>query len=178
MQMRPELQIQSIIKALTDVVLPAVDPQNKLAQEQARLILGTLNLMAQQLPLQFRFDCDELKRLIAFAHELQDEAAGAETAALAELAASASAASGILERAGARPDEVSLAVRSLRAAGGAVVTAVFKDADAPTRYRVQKTVLAMSSAQLLRERSWVLMQGWEPDPKSVPAIDTLLSAQT
>jgi hypothetical protein len=33
----------------------------------------------------------------------------------------------------------------------------------------------MSREQLLRDRSWLLMQGWEPDPKSIPAIDTLLA---
>ena len=37
MQMRPLLLTQSMIKAMTDVVLPAIDPQNKLAHEQARL---------------------------------------------------------------------------------------------------------------------------------------------
>jgi hypothetical protein len=35
-------------------------------------------------------------------------------------------------------------------------------------------VLAMSKEQLLRDRSWLLMQGWEPDPKSIPPIAELL----
>ena len=42
MQMRPDIQIQSMIKALTDVVLPAVDADNKLAHEQTRLVIGLL----------------------------------------------------------------------------------------------------------------------------------------
>ena len=71
MQMRPDPQIKSVIKAMNDVVLPAVDPQNKLAQEQVRLCMGLLGLMAKQLPLQFRFDCDELARLSAYSAELQ-----------------------------------------------------------------------------------------------------------
>jgi hypothetical protein len=76
MQMRPALQIQSMIKAMMDVVLPAVDPSNKLALEQSRLVIGMLSLMAQQLPLQFRFDCDELSRLLKLAAALQHAARG------------------------------------------------------------------------------------------------------
>ena len=51
MELRPSLQVKIVLKALTDVVLPAVDPNNKLAQEQARLCIGTLQIMASRLPL-------------------------------------------------------------------------------------------------------------------------------
>jgi hypothetical protein len=37
--------------------------------------------------------------------------------------------------------------------------------------------LVMSKQQLLRDRSWLLMQGWEPDPKSVPGIAELLTSK-
>ncbi|MGQ0699590.1 MAG: hypothetical protein ACT4PZ_15280 [Panacagrimonas sp.] len=176
MQMRPQVQIQSVIKALSDVVLPALDPQNKLAQEQVRLVMGVLALMAKQLPLQFRFDCDELARLIEFSNELQTLAkGGGETlAAAAALAESAKAASLTAERAKAGPDEVERAVRDLRAATGNLITKVYEDGEGSSRDRIQESVLAMSKEQLLRERSWVLTQGWEPDPKAVPAIETLL----
>ena len=71
MQMRPEIQIQSILKAMIDVVLPAVDPKNPLAQEQARLVMGMLTVMAGQLPRQYRFDCDELSRLLKLSQRMQ-----------------------------------------------------------------------------------------------------------
>lgn len=170
MQMRPDLQIQSIIKSLTDVVLPALDPDNKLAQEQSRLIVGLLGLMARQLPLQFRYDCDELSRLLRFADDLQG-AAGATDAALAiERARGAQ----VLERAGADPGEVLRAVRELRASTGALISRVFESDDGAAQDRVQKTVLAMTSEQLLLERAWLKSQGWEPDPDAVPDIATLL----
>lgn len=176
MQMRPELQIQSMVKALTDVVLPAVDASNKLAHEQARLVIGTLGLMATQLPLQFRFDCDELVHLLELARELQrltsgDHAVGVDCQ---ELAARTVKAAAVLERAQADPREILESVRHLRAASSAVVSQVFREGDTVTQDRVQKTVLAASKAQLLRDRSWVLAQGWEPDPKSVPCITTLI----
>ena len=45
MDVRPELQITSMMKAMEDIVLPAVDPDNRLAQEQARLVIATLRLV-------------------------------------------------------------------------------------------------------------------------------------
>ncbi|WP_029889263.1 hypothetical protein [Polycyclovorans algicola] len=170
MQMRPDIQIQSMIKALTDVVLPAVDADNKLAHEQTRLVIGLLGLMGKQIPMQFQYDCDELGRLLEFATELQ-RATGADQP---ELVAQQQRGSQVLERAKADPAEVVAAVRALRASTGAVISEAFRSADAPVQDRVQKTVLAMTSAQLLRERAWVMAQGWEPDPSAIPAIDTLL----
>lgn len=176
MQLRPQLQIQSILKAMVDVVLPAVDPDNKLAQEQARLIMGTLGLMAKQLTVQFRFDCNELARMVEFSHELRRLAlGGAETSeASAQLAASTNRASGVLDRAKAGPDEVEQAVRELRAATGAVVTGVYRDGEASSQDRIQKAVLAMSKDQLIRDRALLITQGWEPDPQAVPAIEELI----
>lgn len=176
MQMRAPLQIHSLIKAMTDVVLPAVDPQNKLAQEQARLIIGMLGLMAKQLPLQFHFDCDELARLVEFSRQLQCTASGgAETrASLLAVAASGAHAGALLERAKADPQEIEHAVRALRTTTGAAIAAVYRDGDAACQSRVQAAVLAMSKEQLLRDRSWLLPQGWEPAPESVPTIETLL----
>lgn len=176
MQMRPALQIQSIIKALTDVVLPAIDPDNKLAQEQSRLIVGSLNLMLKQMPLQFHFDCDELARLTGFAEELQRLASGGAqtTAALDDLRETAAGAARLLEHAKVSPEEIEQAVGSLRAASGALISSVYRDGEHNAQERVEKATLAMSKEQLLRERSWVLSQGWEPDPKAVPPIEQLL----
>lgn len=177
MQMRPELQIKSILKAMTDVVLPAVDPNNKLAQEQVRLCMGLLGLMAKQLPLQFRFDCDELARLSAYAAQLQEMAAGGSQtqAACAALQDCRAQAATVLDRIKASPQDVENAVRALREATGSVITGVFHDGDADAQQRVQKATLEMSREQLLRDRAWVITQGWEPDPKAVPPLDSLLA---
>lgn len=176
MQMRPAIQIQSIVKAMTDVVLPALDPANKLAQEQARLVIGLLGLMASQLPTQFAFDCDELERLLAFSHELQNHAhGGAETAAAVTALAEAAAEAGrVLDGARSSPVEVEAAVRALRSLSGDVITQVHVDGEAAARAAVQAAVLRMSKAQLLRDRAAMLPQGWEPDPAAIPPLASLL----
>lgn len=178
MQMRPEVQIKSMVKAMTDVVLPAIDPGNKLAQEQGRLIVGLLSLMAKQMPLQFRFDSDELGRLVRLAAALK-EAAGSAAEVRAGVEAmdrTAISAATTLARAQVGPEQVEQAVRDLRQATSEVVRSVCAADDARAMQRVQQVVLATSKEQLLRDRSWVLMQGWEPDPAAIPRIETLLTA--
>lgn len=178
MLMRPELQIKSILKAMTDVVLPALDPNNPLAQEQARLCMGMLSLMAVQLPLQYRYDCDELRRLIELSRHVQglDGMSDLAPKALADMDSLAGLAEDVLSRARAEPDEVLQAVRSLRAVAGQVVQEAFANDEAGERSgALQSAVMRTSQEQLLRERSWVLTQGWEADPKGVPAIDTLIA---
>jgi len=177
MQMRPQIQLQSVIKALSDVVLPAIDPNNKLAMEQGKLSIGLLSLLAQQLPMQFRFDCDELARLIATSAELSAQAQGGAgtQAALAALNEAALVAGRTLDAARSSPADIEAAVRSMRTATGALITEVHRDGDAGCRPAIQQTVLAMSKEQLLRDRSMMLMQGWEPDPKAIPPLAELLA---
>jgi hypothetical protein len=178
MQLRPLLQIQTIIKAMTEDIIPALDQTNQLAMQSAHLTIGTLALIAQHLPLEYRYDCDELARLIECAKSLgaQLKPKGGLTAA-AELTEAGKVGSDVLSRARAEPGEIVEAVRRLRAASAKAVTAVYEAGDEAAQAAVQKTVLVMSKQQLLRDRSWLLMQGWEPDPKSVPGIAELLTSK-
>jgi hypothetical protein len=177
MEMRPALQIQTLIKALVEDVLPALDPTNQLAMQSAQLTIGTLHLIAQHLPLEYRYDCDELSRLLATAERLQAQAgAGTRTqAAFAALDQARSIGTDVRARARAEPAELVESVHRLRAATASTVRAVFAEGSEAAQRAVSDLVLTMSKEQLLRDRSWLLMQGWEPDPKAVPAIDTLLA---
>lgn len=176
MQLRPEFQIQTIIKAMMEDVIPALDQTNQLAMQSAQLTIGTLALIAQHLPLQYRYDCDELGRLLALSETLSGHAKGGEATktALGDLQRAGRDGNGVLERARAEPAEIVEAIRSLRAAAAKAVRAVHAEGSETSQAAVEKTVLAMSQEQLLRDRSWLLMQGWEPDPKSIPAVDNLL----
>ena len=176
MQLRPEVALRAMIKSLRDVVLPAVDPDNKLALEQLQVSIGLLSLMEQRLPLSFRFDCDELRRLLDFAAELAQVAGagGLATDDLRDLHAAAASGAAVLARAQADPAEVLAAVRALRAAGSNLVTVAYPALAGADRVALERCVLTMSEAQLLRDRAWVLPQGWEPHPDSLPAISELL----
>lgn len=176
MQMRPEIQISSIIKALSDVVMPAIDPANNLALEQSQLILGLLQLLRSQLPVQFRFDRDELRRLSVCASTLGAAAsqAPAVRAAIDELSRSNAAAGLVLERCALDPAVLTASVRELRSAVGALVTAAAGTDEQDLQLWIEKIVLAMSKEQLLRDRTLMKAQGFEPDPAALPDLATLL----
>ncbi|NMF87117.1 hypothetical protein [Aromatoleum petrolei] len=175
MQMRPEVQIAAMIKAMKDVVIPAVAGSNKLAEEQAKLVVAMLSLMAHQLPLQFRFDRDELARLVQASAALKEvqpkePPARAATGALIERTAEAEQ---VLEQCRRDPDDLRRSVHAMRAAICDVVEA-FAQSGADGQEKVESIVLAMSAEQLLRDRSLVKLQGWEPDPAAVPDIEKLI----
>ncbi len=174
MQLRPDISIHAMIKSLTDAVLPAVDPNNKLALEQLQLTIGLLSVMEQRMPLEFKFDCDELDRLLVFAAELKRHAKGGDT--LADVAASEIMAADVRRRAQASPAEIVEAIHALRATTGALVASAYREGSPEQRAAIMKTVLSMSGQQLLRDRAWVMPQGWEAQPELVPPIADLLAA--
>lgn len=176
MDLRPSLQIQTAIKAMLDVVLPAVDPNNKLAQEQARLVIGTLSLVLQRLPLTYRYERDELSRFLALADTLQGQTKvlpGAQEA-LHELATAVEQGEDVLDRARAEPSELEAANFQLREKIGALVTALYVANPSDTLRHVSSTVTAHAKEQLLRERSWLIGQDWESNPQDIPAIESLI----
>lgn len=177
MEMRPAFQIPALIKSLTDVVLPAVDPANKLAQEQGQLIVGMLHLIAQRLPLQYRYDRHELDSFIALAGELAGHGAAIPEAAeaLAALADGVAGGQALLVRAGAEPLALEAANQRLRAQVGVVITAAATAPDSAALKALNRAVLVHAEAMLLRERSWLALQGWEGKaPAHLPAVETLI----
>jgi hypothetical protein len=176
MELRPEIQIKSMIKALTDVVLPAVDPVNQLAIEQTRLVIGMLSLMAKQLPIQFQFDRDELGRLIDCAASLLTNGADEPgyAGALGQLARKHQDGARVLALAVIDPATLVQAIHDLRAATSDLVAAVPATGDAALIARVEGAVMAAAKDQLLRDRSLLLPQGWELDPAAIPPIESLL----
>ena len=175
--MRPEVQLKSVIKALTDVVLPAVAPDNTLAQEQGKLAIGLLTLLSQQLPVQYAFDRDELDRLLAYCERLHAQISGGErtTRALETLDAARAAAAVSLAGARTSPKALQQAVRDLREKAGALITSAYGDGTEASRAAARTLTLEMSQAQLLRDRAMLLLQGWEPDPDAIPALDELIA---
>lgn len=178
MQLRSDIQLKSMIKALRDVVIPAIDPANRLAVEQAQLVTGMLGLMQHQLPLQYRFDRDELGRLIHLFHGLKvicdlDPALESLPGKYKGLMTESRA---VLEGSAVDPERLHDTVRRLREVAGEVVIFANEHADEPARQRIEREVLELSREQLLRDRALVAPQGWEPDLLALPSIHSLLSA--
>lgn len=175
MQLRPDIQIQSMIKALTDTVMPALDPDNTPAQEQAKLIVGMLQLMRKQLPIQFQFDCDELERLIGFSQSLREIDNESKDERVLQ---SEECAKRVLDGAGSSPEDLELSIKRLRSEIGQRITRLYSTLESSKQKQLKDLVLATSREQLIRDRSLLLQQGWEPDPEALPSIEKLLGIET
>jgi predicted nuclease with TOPRIM domain len=178
MQLRSEIQIVTMIRAMKDVVIPAIDPANGPAIEQSQLVLGMLSLLREQLPVEFRFDRDELERLTIAAGNLArlcevDTELRERVRALAALEATARDR---LERCAVDPSEVRDCSRRLREA----IARLVSEADAaatPERWTmIERQVLDLSRELLVRERAFVAPQGWETG-SDFPKIEELLDVR-
>lgn len=176
MELRPQLMLQSVAKSLTDIIIPAVDPNNKLAQEQSRLILGLVQIVISRLPLMYRYDRHELERFVALANTLTAESYHGDlaTQAAARLDAVKASSADVLDRARAEPSELEGAVLELRAAISALIRGAHAADDSVSAEAVREHVFKAAKEQLDRERAWVLPYGFEADPSVVASIESLL----
>jgi hypothetical protein len=172
MEVRPEIQIQAMIKAMVDVVLPAVDPEQKMAQEQARLVIGTLGLLASRLPVAYRFDRDQIDRYVTLSRALIALERGTED--VSRLQALAEKGADVLKRARAEPAELESTVFDLRAEVGALVQNIAKGERGERWGKVKALILESAKQEIDRERALVVAMGFEPNPAALPAIETLL----
>lgn len=174
MQLRAELEIATMIRAMREVVIPAVDPADRLAVEQSHLVVGMLRLLEHQLRVHFRFDRDELARLTASAERLERICAsnGVLPERAERLAALAIEARDRIARSAVDPAELLVTSRALREEIGGLVSEA-GDADDGIRERIEREILELSREQLLRDRALLAQQGFEPD-SGLPAIEDLL----
>ena len=139
-------------------------------------VFYAVNLVLQRQPLMYRYDRDELSRFLALADTLQSQARDLPGAkeALHALANSVESGEDVLDRARAEPSELEMANFDLREKIGALITAIYAGTETGKLKHISDIVTAHAKEQLLRERSWLIGQGWEADPKSIPAIETLI----
>ena len=176
MELRATFQIPTLIKALTDIVLPAVDPNNKLAQEQAQLIIGSLHLMAQRLPLQVRYDRRDIQSFIELSEQLREKAGSAPELATvgAALATITASTRNLLQQPGIEPGDLESANLALRSAVGRFVEAASALNTDSIRAAIEAAVMSHAQELLLRERAWLVAQGWEGKEPNLPAIESLI----
>lgn len=114
-----ELRLQTMMRAMSESILPALDPKDSLAQEQAGLLMGHINALLQQAGQEPNINAEERQAMVELAQFLLSLAdGGSETEQSKErLAAALENGSDV---------EISLATERLIAAADA--TQAFKDA--------------------------------------------------
>jgi hypothetical protein len=161
--------IRSAIKALREVIAPAVDPADPLATEQVRLVADFLELLGERLDLLVDRQRYEIAYYAALGDALAADAERCAPAKAAELAAAVDDGRALLARPDARAPE-------LKSAGARAATAVAEvvraapGGDADVARRIRRTVVERSRPWLDMQRAWFLPQGFEPDPTALPPL--------
>lgn len=158
-----DLQLSVSIKALREVVAPALDPANRVAAEQLHLAIVTLSMVQAGLPMQHARARSELANASALADLVVKAGAKEPTSLSAAKAALADAA------------KTTAALDTLRILLlDEIEGSVAATAGTPAEGAVSKAVVQGSKAQLDLARAWNKGAGFEVNPDEVPPLDGLL----
>lgn len=167
-----ENTLRAAIKALTDVVAPAIRADDALAQEQLRLVTDYIRFIQQRLDHlaeRHRFECTQY---LALAQTVLPLAASASTGVRDGLAAAIAGAEAL-------PGAARLADhREATAALTGAIRRLVREAagyKAEARAAIERAVLDGSAALIDFERAWYLPMGFDPAPREVPSVEAALA---
>lgn len=153
-----------MLRAMEDVVGPAIDRANSLALEQSALVIGHLRMLAIQWSKAdgYARACGaDLERLI----DTLAPNDGPMTQAAATSLAAARQTDGGAE----------LRYKAMMAGVDALVRAAAEDGAPAFRETLKQGVLAFSSRQSLRDQSWFAASGFDPRPDELLAVDDIIA---
>ena len=154
------------IKALEEVIAPAVDPADPLAAEQLALVVHSLKFLRDRLDHlhdRARFDA---RHHLALAHSVADDAAACAPEGARALAQAVESATAVTGSTDARTPELRTAAADLAAALRTVVREA-AEADDDLRRRIERRIVEGTRERIEADRAWHLPQGFDPDPSSV-----------
>ena len=145
-------RLASIVRALTEVVLPHLPPEASLAQEQVHLAIGHLQILRAQLDGIPAFEREELEDAKAMAFALVGISGGVQTsAALSDLQATAKKAD----------DDVRGGVKAINRAIESLVHAVSIDGGGDAKATLSQIILRYEHARVQKDRRWFLPFGFD-----------------
>ncbi|WP_404477954.1 hypothetical protein [Novosphingobium sp. BL-52-GroH] len=162
-----ELRLDSMTRALQQVIIPAIDPGNSLALEQAALMLGHIGLIVDQISVKEAFAALCLDDIASVVADLDPQGGAAVAAVMRQINEQEKAPGETAEAAYARLS--GLIEQLIRAA----------DIDGTQSFRadLHKAVLHFSKRQARRDRIWFAKSGFDPDNGELPTIRSLLATR-
>lgn len=147
-------RLASIIRSLTEVILPHLPPEASLAQEQVHLAIGHLQILRAQIDAIPAFEQDELDDAIAIGHALIESVSGG---------AATGAASEALKNAVTAKDSSDIRgqAMAINEAIDALVKAVSSDGDEAARQSLSTIILKYEASRVLKDRKWYLPYGFD-----------------
>ncbi len=161
-----DVRFKNMIKAIQEVIGPALPPDEKLAQEQARLIVGHLAMLKEQWKNAVRFEAGSFRLMRELAENLlphvDSDQAGLLSRALEETAGT---------------DRVDIdALNAAICSIGHAVDKVILGEDGKKRLSrgAWDTILEFGEKDALRNRVWFKGNGIDPDRESLPALEEVI----
>ncbi|TQC48206.1 hypothetical protein EEB14_16470 [Rhodococcus sp. WS4] len=163
--------LTAAVRALDEVIIPAIDPGHPLALEQARIVSKLIAQLEGRLDYYYDRIRFQLHHYVSLGRELATDAPTVSSEIADALVSASSEGQRLLGEPGAKAPDLEAAAERLAGVISALVRAT-ATTDSATRDRVERTILIASEPILDAQRAWFLPQGWEPDPSKVPPIET------
>jgi hypothetical protein len=173
------LRIQSMIRSVREVILPALPTDQMLAIDQANILVGYLRIMAEQHDRVFEYLLVELSEYAELVSALTEGAHGGESidGAVATARSALAKAAPVLRASIPRQAELAALVKSLKVSVDELQHAVRRDGTAAIREASTKRVMEQAERQIMRERVWFRASGFELDAGGLPSIDQVLGTR-
>lgn len=171
------LRLQTMVRAMQDVIVPAISKNDALAREQAFIVLGSLNIIAEQVSLVVDATIVEIIATTKLLEDLADigECGSAVRQAIKESRSVAAEGTAIAALSFPAQARLKALLKELRERADAIVEAAMTDGSKEVRLTTQEAVLAYAGPQILRWRSANRTAGFEADPDSIPPLGNLLA---
>ena len=164
-----DLRLVTMMRALQDVILPAL-ANNGFAADQAKLMLGHLNMLRLQVDDVAYFEQLELRAARDLAARLVAAVDGGDETHHAVSALKAALALG-----GGHPREVRASRDAINGAIDTLVQAASTDGSADFLAEAQRLVIRGGTESANRNRSFFAASGFEGDGGDIPAIADMLA---
>ena len=145
-------RLASVIRALTEVILPHLPPEASLAQEQVQLAVGHLQILRAQIDSLPGYEREELADGRALGTALADCTGGVKTSA---------ATSSLADAVEAQGEDGRTLLKDINVNVEALVRAVAADGDDDTRARLTSTILEHEQARAQKDRQWYAPFGFD-----------------
>ncbi|MGD9660379.1 MAG: hypothetical protein AB7U63_03825 [Porticoccaceae bacterium] len=167
-------RINNLIKSMQYTIIPAINPDDSMAQEQAALLVGHLKVINEQWDKAFLFELGTLKGLISATEKILAK----QTPATGETAKALTAVANTLQEtkeASCRTAmQTSDFVHKLGLTIENLLDACEVDGSEAFRNELEEIVLDYTKNQSMRERIWNQFYNLDPDREKFPTIDEML----
>jgi len=167
--------LRAVVRSLTDVVTPAIDPGASLAMEQLRLSIDYIEFVMGRIDYLHARDQFELRHHLEMARNVQMIVASVAMEEVATLVTSIERGVAVSADSSASAQQMKLASSQLASAISRVVKKA-PELEDTARFAIERSVVRSGQAQIAFERSWYLPLGFDPDPANVRPLSEVISA--